>query len=67
MDTLLGFMTFTKGIEYLLAIGFILAFVAFWLVVYGKGKGRYLTITVLVYLLVGIMILLGSCIISPPG
>ncbi|OGO17128.1 MAG: hypothetical protein A2Z02_00945 [Chloroflexi bacterium RBG_16_48_7] len=68
MNTLLEFMTFTKGIEYLIAIGFVLAFVAFWLIVYGrKGKGRTITLAVLAYLLIGIVLLVGSCVASAPA
>ncbi len=66
MDTLLGFMTFTKGIEYLIAIGFIIAFIAFWQLVYGRGKGRVITIAVLAYMVLGICILVGSCLTMSP-
>jgi hypothetical protein len=62
METLVGFLTFTKGIEYLIAIGFLLAFIIFWLLVYGKGRGRIVPIVVLAYIFIGIGILLGSCI-----
>jgi hypothetical protein len=64
MNTLLEFMTFTKGIEYLIAIGFILAFVGFWLIVYGKGKRRFITVAVLSWMVIGIAILLVSCLTS---
>jgi hypothetical protein len=30
MDTLLKFLNLVKGVEYLIAIGFILAFIIFW-------------------------------------
>lgn len=64
MNTMLEFITFTKGVEYLIAIGFLLAFIAFWQLVYGKGKGRLITIAVLLYMLVAIIILIGSCLTS---
>ena len=67
MNSLLEFMTYTKGIEYLIAIGFVLAFVAFWLIINGrKGKGRIVWIALISYLLVGIMILIGSCVATTP-
>jgi hypothetical protein len=62
MNTLLEFLTFTKGIEYLIAIGFILTFVGFWLIVYGKGKRRFLALALLSWMVIGIAILLGSCL-----
>lgn len=66
MNTLLGFITFTKGVEYLIAIGFLLAFIAFWQLIYGRGKRRVITIAVLSYLVLGIMILVGSCLTMAP-
>ena len=66
MDTLLGFMTFTKGIEYLIAIGFLIAFIAFWQLVYGRGKRRVITISVLSYMVLAIIILVGSCVTMTP-
>lgn len=62
MDTLLGFITLTKGVEYLIAIGFLMAFIAYWQLMYGKGKRRVITIVVLSYMVLGIMILVGSCL-----
>ena len=66
MNTLLGFITFTKGVEYLIAIGFLMAFIAYWQLVYGKGKRRMITIAVLSYIVLGIMILVGSCLTMAP-
>ncbi len=66
MDTLLGFITFTKGVEYLIAIGVLMAFIAFWQLVYGGGKGRVIRIAVLSYMVLGIMILVGSCLTTAP-
>ncbi len=39
MKTLLEFITFTKGIEYLIAIAFLFGFIAFWQLINYKGKG----------------------------
>jgi hypothetical protein len=66
MDTLLEFITFTKGIEYLIAIAFIFAFVGFWLIVYGKGKRRFITIGVISWIVIAFAVLLGSCVASAP-
>ncbi len=66
MSTLLEFVTFTKGIEYLIAIGFVIAFIAFWQLVYGRGKGRIVTIAALSYMVLGITILVGSCVTMAP-
>ena len=66
MDSLLEFITFTKGMEYLIAIGFLMAFIAFWALVYGRGKGRVITIAVLSYMVMAIIILVGSCVTIAP-
>ena len=66
MDTLLDFMTFTKGVEYLLAIAFVIAFIAFWQWVYGRRKGMLIRIAVLLYLVLGLFILVGSCLTTAP-
>jgi len=66
MNSLLGFMTFTKGIEYLIAIGFLIAFIAFWQLVYGRGKGRVITIAALSYMVLAIIILVASCLTTAP-
>ena len=66
MNTILEFMTFTKGIEYLIAIAFLIAFIAFWQLVYGRGKGRVITISVLSYMVLGIIILVASCLTTAP-
>lgn len=42
MKTLIEFITFTKGVEYLLAIAFLLAFVAFWQIMQRRGKASVL-------------------------
>ena len=66
MNTMLEFMTFTKGMEYLIAIGFLIAFIAFWQLVYGRGKGRVITIAVLSYMVLAIIILVASCLTMAP-
>ena len=66
MDSLLEFITFTRGVEYLIAIGFLMAFIAFWTLVYGRGKGRVITIAVLSYMVLAIIILAGSCVTMAP-
>lgn len=50
-NTLLGFIRFTKGVEYLIAIAFILGFIGFWQWMQRRGKGltvRIIPVTVLV-------------------
>jgi hypothetical protein len=64
VDSLLGFATFTKGVEYLIAVGFLITFVVFWQLVYGKGKRRFMTAGVLAYLVLGIGFLVASRITS---
>ena len=66
MNTMLEFMTLTKGVEYLIAIAFLIVFIAFWRLVYGRGKGRVITIALLSYMVLAISILAGSCITMAP-
>ena len=66
MNTLLEFITFTKSMEYLIAIGFLLAFIAFWQLMYGKGKRRGITVAVLSYMVLAIAILVSSCLTTAP-
>lgn len=66
MSTLLEFITFTKGVEYLIAIAFLIAFIAFWQLVYGRRKGLVTRIAVLSYMVVGILIVVGSCLTTTP-
>ncbi len=44
MNTLLEFITLTKGMEYLIAIAFMFAFVAFWQLIHHRGTGLILRI-----------------------
>lgn len=66
MDTLVEFFTFTKGIQYLIAIGFLISFVAYWQLMYGSGKRRMITIAVLSYMVLGMIILVSSCLTAAP-
>lgn len=66
MNTLLEFMTFTKGIEYLIAIAFLVAFIAFWQLAYGKTKRLAIRIAVVAYIVAGLLIVLGSCLAAAP-
>jgi len=66
MDNLVEFITFTKGLEYIIAIGFLMAFVSYWQLMYGKGKRRVITIAVLSYMVLGLMILVASCLTTTP-
>jgi len=66
VNSILNFFAFTKGVEYLIAIAFIIAFSALWLIVYGKGKGLGLKIGVMLYLVLGFILMLGSCLATRP-
>jgi len=63
---MLEFITLTKGVEYLIAIGVLIAFIVFWQLVYGRGKGRVITIAVLSYMVLGVGILVASCLTMAP-
>ena len=66
MDSLLHFFAFTKGVEYLIAIAFIIAFTALWLILYGTGRGLGWKIGLLLYLTLGFILMLGSCLAIRP-
>lgn len=66
MDTVLNFFAYTKGVEYLIAIAFIIGFSALWLIVYGKGKGLGLKVGLMLYLVLGFILMLGSCLATRP-
>ncbi len=66
MDTLLETITYVKGIEYLIAVAFLLGFIAFWLLITIKGKRRWIPVSVLAYMFIGFVILLGSCVSTTP-
>ena len=44
MPAMLDFITYTKGMEYLIAIAFICVFIAFWMVLHRRGKGMLIRI-----------------------
>jgi len=66
VNSLINFFAFTKGVEYLIAIAFIIAFSALWLIVYGKGKGLGWKIGLMSYLVLGFILMLGSCLATRP-
>ena len=61
MKTLLEFMTYTKGMEYLIAIAFLFAFVAFWQLLHHRGKGLVIRIIPLAVLALGFGALASTC------
>lgn len=66
MNNILDLFAYTKGVEYLIAIAFIIAFSLFWFIVYGKGKGLAFKIVLLSYLVLGFILMLGSCLATRP-
>jgi hypothetical protein len=67
MNTLLEFLTFTKGTSYLIAIAFLIGFIAFWQMLYPKGKKLGLRIITLVILSIGLAGLAAYSIVQQPG
>jgi len=61
MKTLLEFITYTKGMEYLIAIAFLFAFMAFWFLLQRRGKGLVVRIIPLVALTLGFGALAYTC------
>jgi hypothetical protein len=66
MNSLLDFFAFTKGVEYLSAIAFFLVLAVFWLMVYGSKKSLVPRIVSLLYVLVGFVLMIGSCFATRP-
>ena len=66
MNNLLEFLAFTKGVEYLIAIAFIIGFCIFWIVLYGEKRGMAVKVGLLAYLLVGFILMVGSCLTARP-
>jgi len=64
LGTLLGFMKFTKGVEYLIAIAFILGFIGFWQVLHRRGRGLATRLIPVVVLVGSFGALAYSCISS---
>lgn len=61
MNTMLEFLTYTKGVEYLIVIAFLFAFAAFWLLLHRRGKGVAVRIIPLVVLAAGTASLASTC------
>ena len=66
MNTLLESISFAKGVEYLIAIAFLIAFVAFWQLIYGRRKGLATRTAALMYVSGGLLIAVGSCVATAP-
>ena len=63
MNTMLEFITYTKGIEYLIAISFIIIFFIFWQFMHGT-KMRRVTRTMLVFMLLGLGTLASTLVLN---
>lgn len=66
MNNLLEFLAFTKGVEYLIAIAFIIGFCIFWIVLYGEKRRMAVKVCLLAYLLLGFILMVGSCLTARP-
>ncbi len=66
MNSLLDLFAFTKGVEYLSAIAFIIIFAVFWLMIYGSKKSLVPKVVSLLYVLVGLFLMMGSCLATRP-
>ncbi len=66
MHSLLDFFAFTKGVEYLSAIAFLIIFAVFWLMIYGSKKSLVPKIVSLLYVLLGFALMMGSCLSTRP-
>ena len=64
MKTLLEFITLTKGVEYLIAIAFLLAFIAFWQLTHHRGKGLIVRIVPVMVLTLVLGTLASTCVIQ---
>jgi hypothetical protein len=63
-NTLLDFIRYTKGVEYLIAIAFLLSFIAFWRLMHYRGKEVVIRTIPLAVLALGFSTLAYSCISS---
>jgi hypothetical protein len=61
MNTMLEFLAYTKGVEYLIVIAFLFAFVAFWMLLHRRGKAVAVRIIPLAVLAVGTAGLASTC------
>jgi hypothetical protein len=64
MNTIVEFMTFTKGIEYLIAIAFLLCFIIFWQLLSHRGKGLAVKLTPMIVAVLGIGALASTCVMQ---
>lgn len=64
MKTLLEFITLTKGVEYLIAIAFLFAFIAFWQFTHHRGKGLIVRIIPVVVLALGLGAVASTCVMQ---
>jgi len=67
MNTLVGFITYTKGVEYLIAIAFLFAFIVFWQLVNHRGKGLIIKLVPVIVMTLGIGALVSTCVIQQTG
>ena len=67
MNTMLGFLTYIKGVEYLIAIAFLFAFIAFWQLVLHRGKGLVIKVMPVIVVALGIGTLATTCVIQEAG
>jgi hypothetical protein len=67
MNTIVEFITFTKGVEYLITIAFLLCFIIFWQVMNHRGKGLFVRLVPLVVATLGIGALASTCVMEQPG
>lgn len=67
MSNLVEFITLTKGIEYLIAIWFVIAFLALWLWVRNRGHVNLVRMLVLMFMAMAIGIGMASCLAVMPN
>lgn len=64
MNTLVEFTTFIKGIEYLIAIAFILGFIVFWQILHHQRKGLIISIIPVAILSLSLVAVASSCALA---
>src|SRR5512136_2963839 len=67
MNTIVEFMTYTKGVEYLIAIAFLLCFFIFWQIVHHRGRGLFIKVAPLAVGILGIGALASTCVMQQTG
>jgi hypothetical protein len=65
METQLAFMTFTKGISYLVALAFLFGFIAFWQWQHHRGKGLAIRVLPMAVASFGFLFLVSTCVGNP--